>query len=67
MYVISPRTFLLAVDAAPDIFSDNPTDFSETNTQVDGVDESDLVETDGQFIYQVHGQLLTIRVVRKLE
>ncbi len=34
--------------------------FSETNTQEEGVDEADLVETDGQFIYQVTGQTLTI-------
>ncbi|MEM9216268.1 MAG: beta-propeller domain-containing protein [Cyanobacteria bacterium P01_F01_bin.150] len=38
----------------------NTTAFSETNTQVDGVDEADLVETDGEFIYQVNGQLLTV-------
>lgn len=28
-------------------------DFSKTNTQVAGVDEADLVKTDGQYIYQV--------------
>ncbi|MDR1617166.1 MAG: beta-propeller domain-containing protein, partial [Syntrophomonadaceae bacterium] len=27
--------------------------FSETNVQVDGVDEADMVKTDGEFIYQV--------------
>lgn len=36
------------------------TSFSETNTQVDGVDEADFIETDGEFIYHVNGQLLTI-------
>jgi inhibitor of cysteine peptidase len=34
--------------------------FSETNTQESGVDEADLVETDGSYIYQVIGQDLTI-------
>lgn len=34
--------------------------FSETNTQEQGVDEADLVETNGDFIYQVTGQTLTI-------
>lgn len=28
-------------------------DFSATNTQVEGVDESDIVKTDGSYIYQV--------------
>ncbi len=31
-----------------------------TNTQVDGVDEADLIETDGEFLYQVNGQAVTI-------
>ncbi|MEM7061676.1 MAG: beta-propeller domain-containing protein [Cyanobacteria bacterium P01_B01_bin.77] len=31
-----------------------------TNNQVDGVDEADLVETDGEFLYQVNGQTLTV-------
>jgi uncharacterized secreted protein with C-terminal beta-propeller domain len=34
--------------------------FSETNTQEKGVDEADLVETDGEFVYQVENQTLTI-------
>lgn len=35
-----------------------------TNVQVAGVDEADLVETDGEFLYQVNGQTLTILDVR---
>jgi uncharacterized secreted protein with C-terminal beta-propeller domain len=39
------------------------TDHSTTNTQVAGVDEADLVETDGNFIYTIRGhQLLVIDV-----
>ena len=34
--------------------------FSDTNTQEAGVDEADLVETDGNYIYQVTGQQLSI-------
>ncbi|MEO1522315.1 MAG: beta-propeller domain-containing protein, partial [Cyanobacteria bacterium J06633_2] len=49
-----------AGDTVSTATSTSRTDFSETNTQVDGVDEADLVETDGEFIYQVNGQLLTI-------
>ena len=41
--------------------------FSETNTQVDGVDEADFIETDGNFIYHVNGQLLTILDARQPE
>ncbi|WP_226593914.1 beta-propeller domain-containing protein, partial [Microseira wollei] len=35
-------------------------DSSSTNTQEQGVDEADLVETDGKYIYEVVGQTLTI-------
>ncbi len=33
---------------------------SDTNTQVDGVDEQDIVETDGRYIYTVRGDELLI-------
>ncbi len=36
-----------------DTFDLNSTDFSVTNNQVDGVDEGDLVKTDGQYLYLV--------------
>lgn len=35
-------------------------DFSRTNIQVEGVDEGDLVKTDGQYIYQVRGQRVSV-------
>ena len=35
-------------------------DFSQTNTQEQGVDEADLIETDGEYLYQVENQQLTI-------
>lgn len=34
--------------------------YSQTNTQVAGVDESDIVKTDGKYIYQVRGNVVTI-------
>jgi len=34
--------------------SSAPADYSETNVQVVGVDEADLVKTDGEYIYQVN-------------
>jgi hypothetical protein len=32
------------------------TEYSGTNTQVDGVDEADIVKTDGKYIYLLHGE-----------
>lgn len=42
--------------------ADNVTekDFSETNTQVKGVDEADIVKTDGKYIYYLCGNNLVI-------
>ena len=36
------------------------TDYSETNVQVKGVDEADIVKTDGSYIYYVAGNQLNI-------
>ena len=46
-------------DAASD--SASP-DYSETNVQVQGVDEADIVKTDGEYIYVLKGD--TVRVVK---
>ena len=35
-------------------------DYSKTNVQVEGVDEADIVKTDGEYIYIVSGNNLTI-------
>ena len=37
-----------------------PPEHSETNTQVAGVDEADIVKTDGNYLYVLHGQELAI-------
>ncbi len=42
-------------------------DFSKTNTQVAGVDEADIVKTDGKFIYQVRKNQVTISRVAPAE
>ncbi|MDP3058733.1 MAG: beta-propeller domain-containing protein, partial [bacterium] len=34
--------------------------YSETNIQVAGVDEADIIKTDGQYIYQVRNNLITV-------
>jgi uncharacterized secreted protein with C-terminal beta-propeller domain len=37
-------------------------DYSRTNVQVEGVDEADIVKTDGEFIYLIsHGNVIIIR------
>lgn len=40
--------------------------FSDTNTQVAGVDEGDIVETDGEYIYILSHNMVTIVDVREL-
>lgn len=37
-----------------------PPAHSETNTQIEGVDEADIVKTDGNHVYVLHGQTLTV-------
>jgi hypothetical protein len=57
----SPPVFGLATGAGTnegpkeDSASTRATDFSETNTQVEGVDEADVVKNDGKYIYLLHG------------
>lgn len=43
--------------AAP---ADHATTYSKTNTQVDGVDEADIVKNDDKYIYVLHGSTLQI-------
>lgn len=45
-----------------DSTDDGTEDFSETNTQVEGVAEADIVRTDGRYIYALSGN--TLRIVR---
>ncbi len=39
---------------------DSPTDWSDTNVQEEGVDEPDMVKTDGDYMYIAHGRVLDI-------
>ncbi len=52
----------LAIASATDTGggSEIPSDYSETNVQVEGVDEADIVKTDGTFIYQVNRERVVI-------
>lgn len=45
----SPDSLGSKGDTTPTVL--DKTEFSETNTQVEGVDESDIVKTDGKYIY----------------
>ena len=42
-------------------------DFSKTNVQVEGVDEADIVKTDGNFIYYLTNSALTITDVNNVK
>ncbi|MBC7325110.1 MAG: beta-propeller domain-containing protein, partial [Moorella sp. (in: Bacteria)] len=44
--------------AAPEARSG--TDYSRTNVQIEGVDEADIVKTDGRYIYQVNGRRVVV-------
>jgi inhibitor of cysteine peptidase len=47
-------------EAAPEPSETESSDYSKTNIQVEGVDEADIVKTDGEYIYIVSGNNLTI-------
>jgi inhibitor of cysteine peptidase len=49
-----------AADTAEDTGAAGATDYSTTNVQVQGVDESDVVKSDGSYIYQVIEQKVVI-------
>ncbi|MFW5739917.1 MAG: beta-propeller domain-containing protein, partial [Myxococcota bacterium] len=40
--------------------SEQASEYSGTNTQVDGVDEADIVKTDGKYIYLLHGETFLV-------
>ncbi len=47
-------------DSDGEVATPQSSEFSETNVQVAGVDEGDIVKTDGTFIYQIMDNKLTI-------
>jgi len=55
----SSPAFTLSAESANIPVSDVP-EYSTTNIQVAGVDEADIVKTDGEYIYIVSGQDITI-------
>ena len=55
--VLGLDVFSVETTAAP---SPQDAEYSVTNVQVEGVDEADIVKTDGEYIYVVSGGTLTI-------
>lgn len=47
--------------------SKDDSDYSKTNTQVEGVDEADIVKTDGNYIYQVNNKRIIITSINPAE
>ena len=68
---MSPSPGEVDSDSAADVKSKAPapadspegTDYSTTNVQVQGVDEGDIVKTDGQYIYHVNRERVVITKV----
>ncbi|WP_194841034.1 beta-propeller domain-containing protein [Sporosarcina cascadiensis] len=64
-YAATAESSIVMESSSEDKASAGGYDYSATNQQVEGVDESDIVKTDGDFIYDVTGQEnLTITDIR---
>ena len=51
---------MAAEDSAQNTEKSGNDDYSRTNTQVEGIDEGDIVKVDGNYIYKLHGSGLII-------
>lgn len=60
MMASSPDGKMLASAQSAGTASANTQDYSQTNVQVEGVDEADIVKTDGTYIYQVNRERVVI-------
>ena len=58
--VMMMRAGVAEAAAAPTAGGEKTADFSTTNVQVKGVDEADIVKSDGEFLYIVSGQKVVI-------
>ena len=56
-----------AMDEAQDLASASGTEYSTTNVMTEGVDESDVVKTDGKYIYMVEDGQISITDISKGE
>ncbi len=65
--VSAPRTAKMQAggdDSAENTIGSSTTDVSTTNLQVDGVDEADIIKTDGDYIYYYNDHLKTITILQ---
>ncbi|MBQ8131477.1 MAG: beta-propeller domain-containing protein [Bacilli bacterium] len=53
-----------SIDAVEDVETTSSKDYSETNIQVEGVDEADILKTDGDYIYSISDDLVVITNVK---
>jgi len=61
----APATGITSDKSAATNSSDSESkEYSETNTQVDGVDEADVVKTDGNYIYSLSAKNEKIRIIK---
>lgn len=65
--VVATDTLVFNGAATPVAFNYQTSVADQTNVQVEGVDEADLVETDGEFLYMVAGTELVIIDIRDPE
>ncbi len=59
-YVYEAEDSPTSANGAVDGSASDKTDYSETTTQVKGVDEADIVKTDGKYIYSFNGSEIKI-------
>jgi len=65
-YGFEPPRFLLDIESSDSVRAQLRAlwglgcDYSKTNVQVEGVDEADIVKTDGEYIYVISGQKVVI-------
>lgn len=53
--------------AVPSAAADSAADYSQTNVQVQGVDEGDMVKTDGKYIYKINSQKIIVAQVHPVQ
>jgi inhibitor of cysteine peptidase len=63
VYESEPYEFLPSMESRSglaDLYALSANDYSQTNVQVEGVDEADIVKTDGEYIYVISDQKVVV-------
>ncbi|MBU5689985.1 MAG: beta-propeller domain-containing protein [Candidatus Aenigmatarchaeota archaeon] len=58
--IMAPPRYYALMNSQLAVKSESTVDYSKTNIQVEGVDEADIVKTDGKYIYAVKNQKVFI-------